>query len=129
MTGNKLSKEHRLKLSLAKRGKRSNAFKGENNVNKLLRGCRSYIHWRKEIFRKDNFICQRCKKRGGKLEVHHIVPFRKLVKIYSINNIEQGCNCEQLWNENLGITLCFKCHKKVDIKRKHLSYRKNKKGD
>ena len=33
-----------------------------------------YKQWAKKILLRDNYICQKCKGRGGKLEVHHKKP-------------------------------------------------------
>lgn len=55
-----------------------------------------YKLWRKAIFEKDDFTCQKCGTRGGKLIAdHHPYPFHAFPdKIYDINN---------------GRTLCSKC--------------------
>lgn len=55
--------------------------------------------WLKSVFKRDNYICQMCFKRGGSLAGHHILPqadfpgFKFMVKN--------------------GITLCNPCHKKI----------------
>ena len=52
--------------------------------------------WRKTVYERDNYTCELCQNRGGKLHPHHIL--RKVLfpeKIFDINN---------------GITLCRKCH-------------------
>lgn len=58
------------------------------------------INWRKSIYEKDNYTCQKCKKRGNeiKLNAHHI------------NNYSS--DTENRFNINNGITLCIECHKK-----------------
>lgn len=77
-------------------------WKGGNTVY-FNSECRDWQTIRKEIYKRDNFECQRCGKHGGRLECHHIVPYR-ISKDHS--------------DENL-ITLCPKCHKKIekDIKK------------
>ena len=54
--------------------------------------------WTKAVYLKDNYTCQKCGKRGGVLNAHHIIPFSvdKTLR-YEISN---------------GITLCVDCHKK-----------------
>jgi len=74
--------------------------------------CISCIHklsrianWNKvrvSILKRDNYICQICKKEGR--EVHHIIP--------KING--GGDNPENL------ITLCFDCHDSQRLKKKKL---------
>jgi len=57
-----------------------------------------YNIWRKEIFYRDKYICQKCyKKSEGDLVAHHILPYSTYpeYRLY-INN---------------GITLCENCHK------------------
>ncbi|AKQ08542.1 HNH endonuclease [Bacillus phage PBC2] len=56
-----------------------------------------YREWRKSVFERDGYTCQKCKDdKGGNLEAHHILNFSKYKDIrYDINN---------------GITLCKVCH-------------------
>ena len=53
--------------------------------------------WRLEVFEHDNFTCQACKTRGGKLEAHHL-------NSYSTHK-------EERYLRKNGITLCKACHK------------------
>ena len=66
---------------------------------KIRRGAR-YKKFRWKIFKRDNFTCQNCKKRGSYLEVNHIRPFSIFKEL-----IYEPRNCE---------TLCAKCHRKTD---------------
>ena len=62
-----------------------------------IRKSREYNQWRKKIFERDNYICQKCKIRGGCLQAHHIYDFSDYPKLrLVISN---------------GITFCKKCHK------------------
>lgn len=79
-------------------------YKGKNNPNykdgtfkiRRPRDTSEYKNWRLAVFTRDDFTCQTCHKRGGKLEAHHIKSWIKYPKLrYKINN---------------GLTLCFKCH-------------------
>lgn len=58
--------------------------------------CFEYAEWRKGIFERDNFTCQHCQKKGGKLRAHHVLNFSSHTKL-------------QLDVGN-GITLCKNCH-------------------
>ena len=55
--------------------------------------------WRKAVFERDNYTCQICGVRGGKLAADHIKPYA----IYK----------EDRWKLENGRTLCDPCHKKT----------------
>ena len=61
-------------------------------------GSYKYSDWRLKVYERDNFTCQNCGQKGGKLNAHHIFKWSE----YNSLRFE-------LWN---GITLCEKCHKK-----------------
>lgn len=84
-----------------RRGKNApNYVHGKCNGNLLFRSTREYKIWRFEVFKRDNFTCQKCNdSRGGNLQAHHIKPF----SLHSKHRL----------NINNGITLCKKCHKKT----------------
>lgn len=56
--------------------------------------------WRKSVFERDDYTCQKCKQRGGKLNAHHIK------EILSFQELK-----DDIKN---GITLCEGCHKKTN---------------
>lgn len=58
------------------------------------------IEWRKEVFKRDNYTCQICGNRGGKLNADHILPYSLFEELR-----------ESLSN---GRTLCKDCHKKTN---------------
>ncbi len=91
-----------------KRGQRlspSTEFKelvpgGVSTTEMLLRASPEYIQWRRAIYIRDNFTCQRCGKYGVKLEAHHIKQFATHPELrFDISN---------------GITLCKSCHRGGD---------------
>lgn len=58
--------------------------------------CPKLPKWRKAVFKRDNYTCQCCKLRGGKLSAHHIYAWKTHKHLrYTVSN---------------GITLCTKCH-------------------
>lgn len=62
------------------------------------RSSNDYKLWRLAVYERDNYTCQECGERGGKLNAHHIKSWRKHADLrFTISN---------------GITLCEKCHKK-----------------
>jgi hypothetical protein len=68
-------------------------------VDKDYRGTKQYTDWRKGVFDRDNYTCQRCNVRGGSLEAHHIKPFKDYFDLR--------------YEQTNGITLCKKCHKET----------------
>lgn len=69
----------------------------ETIQNRRLRLRAEFFEWRKSVYERDNWTCQKCGKRGGKLNAHHIIAVSADPSlVYDISN---------------GITLCQKCHK------------------
>ena len=93
---------------------------GITPLYKQIRTCQKYDSWRLSIFERDNFICQMpsCGHSEKFLVAHHIVKFQKIVRNNNIKTLEGALHCEELWNADNGITLCKKCHKKNDKKRR-----------
>jgi len=103
--------EVRIKISKAKqgknnamygrRGKLSPRYKhGNSKIEKLEWGRFEWKDWRKKVFERDNYTCQKCgDNRGGNLEAHHIKPRHLYPKLkYNLEN---------------GITLCRFCHRGI----------------
>lgn len=68
-----------------------------------LRQTFEYKEWRKSVFKRDSYTCQKCnKKKSGKLQAHHIKSFDNNKDL-----IIDICN---------GITLCINCHKEFHTK-------------
>ena len=111
ITGRKFSLETRLKMSLSKRKEKHNQWKG--GITPLYLQIRHHIKARQfssDCFQRDNYTCQDCGIRGGKLCCHHIKHFSWIIEEYNIKTLEQAIDCEELWNINNGITLCVDCH-------------------
>ena len=83
------------------RGELSPRWKGGMGTERhRLRGQLEYRLWRQAIFARDNWTCQICFKRGGKLEADHIKPWTLFPELrYAIDN---------------GRTLCVSCHRQTD---------------
>lgn len=59
-----------------RRGYKNSAWKGGiTPINTAIRNSEPYQEWRKEVFKRDDFTCQDCGKRGVELHADHIKPF------------------------------------------------------
>ena len=99
--GKKMSVAWCKRQSEQRSGERSHFWKGGiTPENKLARSTSKYKEWREAVFRRDDFTCQHCEKRGCELHADHIKPFAIFKDIrFSLDN---------------GRTLCVPCHKKTD---------------
>lgn len=107
-TRKKLSVAHSGKERLYRRGNKCNFWRGGiTPINLIIRTSLKYKNWRTKVFERDNYTCQRCKQKGGRLHAHHIQSFSEYPTLrFDINN---------------GITLCMGCHKLVGDCLKNLS--------
>jgi len=79
-------------------GSKNYAWKGGiTKINALERAHMATRNWASAIKNRDNFTCQKCHKRGGRLNSHHIKHWKT--------------NPELKHDLNNGITLCVTCHK------------------
>jgi len=122
--GKKLSAKTKAKLSRRLRGKGNPRWKnGLTEIGSRIRNSYKYKEWRQAIFVRDNFTCQKCGKHGGDLEVHHIKPFRDLLKevkehLPLFDLYDGALLYSPLWEKENGMTLCKKkCHKRYIEKR------------
>lgn len=112
--GKKFSDEHRKKISVSNTGKVHKGCRGRNAsnwkggvtpVNQKIRNSPEYLLWRREVFKRDKYICQSCGIKNGsgksvKLNADHIKPFSLFPELrFEIDN---------------GRTLCVTCHRKTD---------------
>lgn len=59
-----------------------------------------YIQWRKQIFERDDYVCQICFIKGNRLNADHIKSWAEFPELrYKLNN---------------GRTLCENCHRQTD---------------
>jgi 5-methylcytosine-specific restriction endonuclease McrA len=73
------------------------------------------IDWRSAVYLRDNYTCQKCGQRGGRLNAHHVKPFKDFPELaFDVSN---------------GQTLCVPCHKETDTFgwQKYNAWRKAKK--
>lgn len=82
------------------RGKNSHLWQGgKTDETLIIRGSYVYQDWRTAVFKRDDYTCQLCGQRGGRLSAHHI-------KLFSMHRDLMT----ELWN---GITLCWPCHASI----------------
>jgi hypothetical protein len=79
--------------------KHPRAYRYPTDEAMMVRNSNEYKAWRDAVFERDDYTCQYCKKRGGKLNAHHIKRFSKFPELRM-----------ELTN---GITLCSDCHHAV----------------
>jgi len=80
-------------------GPENNNWKGGiTNTNQKRRNDPRLLEWRKLVFERDHFTCQKCGSKGF-LQAHHIIPFSEdFSKAFDIEN---------------GLTVCVPCHEKI----------------
>lgn len=105
-----ISGKNRPPITEETRNKMRRSSAGENNPNwkggispwrNTVARMPAYKNWRKDVFERDDYTCQICNVRGGKLEAHHILPVRDNKNTLLIFDIDNG------------ITLCKKCHQHI----------------
>ncbi|MCK4258099.1 MAG: hypothetical protein KAX49_03925 [Halanaerobiales bacterium] len=88
-----------------------------------------YKIWTRPILERDNFTCQKCGQKGGKLEVHHNKKtLAEIISLFVIDTRklsfeEKKIVCDKILNYHasgrvFGITLCLKCHKEEEKKKR-----------
>jgi len=94
-------KRHLSEAQIGKKGKLSNAYRhGKSKEYLLIRGSKKMKEWKIKVFKRDDFTCQKCGKKGIYLEAHHINGFAEFPELrFDVSN---------------GITLCKNCHKLTD---------------
>jgi 5-methylcytosine-specific restriction endonuclease McrA len=98
--GKKFSAEYRKKLSESHIGEKHHNWQGgKTSEGKKIRHGLEYRLWRESVFKRDNYKCVWCGKKGY-LHADHIKPFAHYPELrFAIDN---------------GRTLCVECHKTTD---------------
>jgi len=104
MTGKHHSLETRIKISNIGKdrvlsGKHNNYMGGIERFNSAFKRSLEYKLWRAFVMKRDNYTCQMCGIRGGKLHVDHIKPFATFLELRT--------------DPNNGRVLCIPCHRKT----------------
>lgn len=108
-----------------KHGAEHHLWKGNRIFSDVVR-CQLYPIWTYLILERDNFTCQSCGK-AKKLQVHHLITLRSLIEsVKNKYNIKFFDDLDSsLWQKYIdeilslhkleyGVTLCPKCHSRVD---------------
>lgn len=69
---------------------------GKDHPNRRARKSKEALDWRTAVFKKNDYTCQHCNKKGGELNAHHILYFAVMPEARYLT-------------EN-GLTLCKECH-------------------
>lgn len=109
---NPKSEEHRKRIAEAQRGINGNNWQGgKTSIQKSIRNSPRYKEWRKSVFERDNYICQFCGLRGGRLNAdHYPIRFSDMLDMYEITSLEESLKEKRLWDKYIARTLCKKCH-------------------
>jgi len=75
---------------------------GTSTYMELIRG--QLNSWRKAVFKRDNYTCQECGKRGGLLNAHHIIYVSECIAL----DWE-----EEIFDIDNGLTLCKEHHDNI----------------
>ena len=135
--GHKINSETRKKMSLKHIGDKTNLWRGGiTGLSFIIRSSFENNEWRKSIFIRDNYICQKCFTRGGKLHAHHKNKKFSQIFLEFLQNYSQFSPLEDketlaklattyrpFWDIDNGQTLCKDCHTNTDS---YLNNRKNK---
>lgn len=118
------TEEHRRKLSEALKGKLQPWHAGNkcyfwkggvSELSKRIKTSFKYKKWRETIFQRDDWVCQKCGRKGGiTLHPHHKRSFTSILEENNIKTLEDALSCKELWDINNGITLCDSCHKETE---------------
>jgi len=94
---NQSTMENRIKSSCRQRGIDVKDFDGFAVTEQhMARNNTYYKEWKNKVFKRDNYTCQCCGKRGGNLNAHHLYNFAEYKDLrYEVDN---------------GITFCERCH-------------------
>lgn len=99
--GTTLGRKHTERELQKMRGANSVHWRGgATTENKRQRNSWQFKLWREAVFKRDDWTCQDCKKKGGNLHPHHVKAFALFPELrFAIDN---------------GLTLCEECHRNTD---------------
>lgn len=115
ITPKSMSPEGKLRMRLSRMGgKHWNWKGGVSSVRVQIRKCLETTEWRKSVFKRDNYTCVLCKKRGRILHADHFpISFADIFYRNNIKTLEDAIKCKTFWDIANGRTLCKPCHDKT----------------
>lgn len=110
--GYKHTEEAKIRMSQNRKGDKNGSWKGGiTPETRRLRNSKEYKLWRESVFKRDDYTCVWCFKRGVELNADHIKSW--------------ACYPELRFAIDNGRTLCIRCHRKTDTyKRRNLKINK-----
>lgn len=82
-----------------RRGNAHAKYKGNKTARETAKARYEYQTWRTAVFQRDDYTCQECSVRGGRLHAHHIQPWAEFPALrFDLSN---------------GVTLCERCHRAI----------------
>lgn len=95
----KIANTLRGKPQIWHRGENCNFWKGGiSTENQKIKHSLEFSIFRSDVLKRDDYTCQKCKQKGGKINVHHLKNFSQFPNL-------------RILQEN-GITFCLHCHRK-----------------
>lgn len=78
---------------------------GITPLNEQIRHSMNYKEWREKVFRRDNYTCQICKRRGGYIHAHHIFSFAQYpLQRFDVSNgitVHRQCHFKGHWHSSV----------------------------
>ncbi len=114
-------------------GPRNNKWKGGiTPIHNRIRNCDKAKEWKNICMKRDDYTCQICQNKGGKLHIHHKEMFSNIFdRFLKLNEelsedqlFELALNYRPFWDIDNGITLCVNCHNKLHDKSASIEMRR-----
>ncbi len=105
-------------------GENSPSWKGGvTPIAVKVRNSKKYLEWRSDVFKRDNYTCQKCRDRNRKglgravyLQADHGKEFNIIMRENNIQTLQDAYSCDELWDVSNGNTLCIDCHNEKPVK-------------